>query len=126
MKKIFLIILAISLIFGFSGFSLFSSQEVKTIKQSSLGMCPTATVEEMVDSFMGDPSWESGVTDDGTKFVNIGGDITYADKTVRALIQFIFTKDGTSFEYNAFEINEVPQNQLIAGSLLTKMCESAK
>lgn len=96
------------------------SQEIATIKQSNLGMCPTATVEEMVDGFMRDPSWESDITEEGIKIVNISGDITYADKPVRAVLQFFFSEDETSFEYNAFEINEVPQNQLIAGSLLTK------
>ena len=102
------------------------TKEVETIKQSKLGMCPTATVEKMVDGFFGDPSWESDMTDKGVKFVNIGGDITYADKPVRAVIQFTFSKDETSFEYQAFEINGVPQNQFIASSLLQKMCESAK
>ncbi|MFK5881645.1 MAG: hypothetical protein QM482_05480 [Sulfurospirillum sp.] len=33
---------------------------------------------------------------------------------------------GTSFKYQAFEINGVPQNQLIAGALLKKMRENAK
>ncbi len=103
-----------------------SSQEVKVIKQSKLEMCPTATVEEMVDGFFGDPSWKSGVTEKGIKFVNIGGDITYANKPVRAVIQFTFSKNGTSFKYQAFEINGVPQNQFIAGVLLKKMCENAK
>ena len=102
------------------------SQEIVTIKQSKLGMCPKATVEEMVDGFMGDSSWESGITEDGIKFVNISGDITYADKPVRAVLQFLFNEDGTSFKYNAFEINEVPQNQFVAAALLKKMCENAK
>jgi hypothetical protein len=102
------------------------NQEVETIKQNKLGMCPTATVEEMVNGFFGDPSWESDVTDKGIKFVNIGGDMTYANKPVRGVIQFTFSKDETSFEYQAFEINGVPQNQFIAGALLEKMCDSTK
>jgi len=107
--------------------SIFSpNQEVETIKQSKLKMCPTATVEEMVNSFFGDPSWKSDVTDNGVKFVNIGGDMTYSDKPVRGVIQFTFSKDETSFEYQAFEINGIPQNQLIAGELLQKMCDSTK
>ena len=102
------------------------TKEIETIKEGHLYMCPTATVEEVVNGFMGDPSWESGITEDGIKFVNISGDITYAGKPVRAVIQFVFSKDGTSFEYNAFEINGVPQSQLMAAALLRKMCESAK
>jgi len=112
MKRLVLGVLTFSLILGFSGCS--DSKEVEIIKQSKLEMCPTATVEDMVNGFMGNPSWESDMTDKGIKFVNIGGDITYADKPVRAVIQFIFNKDETSFEYQAFEINGVPQNQFIA------------
>jgi len=79
----------------------------------------------MVNGFFGDPTWESDVTDKGIKFVNIGGDITYAEKPVRGIIQFTFSKDESSFKYQAFDINGVPQSQLIAGALLKKMCESA-
>ena len=118
MKKLNLLIIWIFLSLFVAGCS--SSQEVETIKQSKLEMCPTATVEEMVDRFFGDPSWESDITDEDIKFVNIGGDITYVEKPVRAVIQFIFSKDETSFEYQAFEINGVPQNQLIAEALLKK------
>ncbi len=124
MRKLELLIIGLFLSSIITGCS--DTKEVGTIKQSKLEMCPTATVEEMVNGFMGDPSWESDITENDIKFVNISGDITYADKPVRAVLQFFFSKDGTSFEYNAFEINEVPQNQFIAGALLEKMCESTK
>jgi len=38
--------------------------------------------------------------------------------SVGAVIQFTFSKNGTSFKYQAFEINGVLQNQFIAGVLL--------
>ena len=124
MSKLKLLIVGLFLSSIITGCS--DTKEVETIKQSKLKMCPTATVEEMVNGFMGDSSWESDITENGIKFVNISGDITYADKPVRAVLQFFFNKDGTSFEYNAFEINEVPQNQFIAIALLKKMCENAR
>ena len=78
----------------------------------------------MVDGFMGSPSWESGVTDAEQTFVNVSGDISFADKPVRAVVQFMVDEDSQTFEYNAFEINGVPQNMFIAAALLEKMCES--
>ena len=103
-----------------------SSNEINIVKTSSLEICPDATVEKMVNSFISNPSWEGGMTDEGINFVDISGEITYMNKPVDAVLQFIFSKDNTTFNYNAFEINEIPQNNLTATELLTKMCESAK
>jgi len=103
-----------------------SNKEIEIVKQSSLEMCPNATVEQMVDGYISNPSWESDVSDDGVKFVNISGEITYLNKTVDALLQFTFTKDGTSFKYNYFEMNEMVQNDFLANALLSNMCESTK
>lgn len=98
---------------------------VAMVKGGTIQSCPNTTVEKMVDGFMGSPSWESGVTDEKQAFVNVSGDITFADKPVRAVVQFMVDKDKDTFQYNAFEINGVPQNMFIAAALLEKMCESA-
>jgi hypothetical protein len=89
-------------------------------------MCPNATVEEMVDGFLGSPSWESGKSDDGQEFVNVEGKMKFQEKEVAAKIQFFINKDHTNFQYNAFEMNDLPQNNFIASALLKKMCESVK
>jgi len=101
----------------------FESETVQMVKGGTLQACPDANVEQMVAGFMGSPSWEDIIADDGKNYVNISGDITYLDKPVRATVQFLI-KDET-FEFNAIEFNGVPQNQLMAMGLLTKMCESA-
>lgn len=93
------------------------------VKSGTLQMCPGRTVEQMVNSFMGSPSWKSGETDGGEKFVNIEGDITYEDAPVRALVQF--TIQGDQFQFNAFEMNKVPSPNIVAAGLLQKMCASA-
>jgi len=98
---------------------------VEMVRGGTLSACPSATVGKMVDSFLDDPSWESGVGEGNVRFVNIAGGMTYADKLVRAVIQFTVDDKNGTFEYNAFEINEVPQNKLMALGLITKMCESA-
>jgi hypothetical protein len=100
------------------------SKNVKVVKGGVLQMCPNATVEQMVNGFMGSPSWKSGESKSGIKYVNVGGDITYHEKKVRAVIQFTIDEKNNSFKFNAFEINDVPQANLIASALLKKMCES--
>lgn len=100
------------------------SPEVEMVKNGSLRSCPNMTVEEMVNGFMGSPSWESGVAEDGSRFVNIDGDITLHDKPVRAALQFLVDLEAGTFDFNAFETNEVPQPTYMALGLLDKMCEA--
>lgn len=99
------------------------SAEIKQVKEGALHSCPSHTVGQMVEGFMESPSWTSGKSDDGKKFVNIEGGITFHDKPVRAMIQFIVNDDG--FSFNAFEMNGVPSANIIAIGLLDKMCKDA-
>lgn len=103
-------------------FSISDSKEIQIVKTGSLSACPLKTVESSVNSFFGSPKWESGKAEDGTTFVNISGDMTYAEKPVRATVQFIVDSAGKSFNYRAFEINGVSQNNFIASALIQKMC----
>ena len=98
------------------------TKEVQLVKDGTLQMCPSKTVGEMVSGYMGSPSWDSGVAEDGQKFVNIGGDVTLHDKPVRAVLQFQVDVDAGTFQFNALELNEVPQMNLLGGALLKQMC----
>jgi uncharacterized protein YecT (DUF1311 family) len=102
----------------------FDSAEVKQVKGGVMQMCPNHTVDQMVKGFMGSPSWKSGKSDSGKVFVNVEGDITFHDKPVRAMVQFIV--EGERFSFGAFEMNGVPSANLIAIGMLGKMCESAE
>ncbi len=102
----------------------FDSSEVKQVKGGVLQMCPNHTVDQMVKGFMGAPSWTSGKSTDGKVFVNVEGDITFHEKPVRAMLQFIV--EGESFSFGAFEMNGVPSANVIAIEMLSKMCESAE
>ena len=62
------------------------------MKYAKLGSCPEKTLDEMAKGFMGSPSWSSGKSEDGNTFVNLEGDISYMEKKVSALIQFIFNE----------------------------------
>lgn len=101
-------------------------EKVALVKRGTLQLCPNSTVSQMVDGFMGDPSWESGADEDGVQFVNVGGDITFHDKPVHAVIQFTVNEKEGSFQYQALEFNEVPQANLLAMGLMAKMCEGAQ
>ena len=105
-----------------------SSTETNTIKMvqnGKLDSCQTATVGKMVDSFMGSPAWAYGVSAQGQTFVNITGEVSYAGKPAKTLLQFVVNKDNKSFQYNALEFDGVAQTTDLANSLFTKMCESA-
>ena len=114
-------------------FAACTSQEVKTIKESHMDMCPEKTVGQMVAGFFGSPSWSSGISKgneeigipDGVTLVNVKGKITYNDKPVTAVLQFVFSEDGDEYEFyvQALEMNEIPQDELMITGLLEKMCE---
>jgi hypothetical protein len=93
---------------------------VEMVKKGHLNNCPSKTMEQMVDGFMGDPKWEGITGTDGNSYVNVSGNITYYGKQVRATYQFKI--DGESFSFNALEFNGVPQNMLMSLALLNKMC----
>lgn len=102
-----------------------TSKAVAMVKGGTLSLCPGHTVEQMANGFLDDPSWESGVGNNGTEFVNVSGGITLSGKPVTAVVQFTVDETGGTFQYNAFEINEVPQNNFMAAALFKKMCDSA-
>ena len=115
-------VLIIPIIFIIFGCDLFSEdKKAQQVKNGKLNSCPQMTLQEMAEGFMGSPSWSSIKADDGGSYVNLKGDITFHEKPVTALVQFKLNQDDT-FEFQAFEINDVPQNTLIANALLTKMC----
>ncbi|MDX8383056.1 MAG: hypothetical protein R8M45_03175 [Ghiorsea sp.] len=102
-----------------------TSAEVDMVKSGSLSMCSNHTLEEMVDGLFGSPSWDSGASDDGMTFVNVSGDMTFSGKEVTGMLQFTVDDKNQTFQYRAFEINDMPQNNFMAGAVLKKMCASA-
>lgn len=107
-----------------SSLSSFGSPNIAMVKNGSLNSCSGHTVEEMVNGFLSSPSWDSGTSDSGAEFVNIKGGITYHDKPVEATLQFVVNKKDKTFQFQAFEMNGVPESNLIAMALLKKMCDS--
>lgn len=122
MKKLFLMLICSTVLTA----CFFDSSEIKLVKNGTLNACPNQTIKQIVDGFFGSPKWESGQSDQGVKFVNIRGEMTYMNKPVEGMVQFKINNDGNTFNYQAFEMNGIPQNNLVAMQLLSKMCESGR
>jgi len=105
--------------------SLIAPKEIGMVKYAKAEGCPNATLEQMVNSYMGAPKWSSGVSDDGATFVNITGEITYAGKPASALIQYLVDVEADTYSFNVFEVNGESQDQLTTAALFLQMCQAA-
>lgn len=99
------------------------SEMVSLVKNGTLENYPEKNLGTVIDNYFGTPYWTSGESEDGVKFVNIEGKILFMDKEVDALLQYTVSKDNTSFEYSALELNGVPQSNLIYLGLIESMYE---
>ncbi|MDE3032113.1 MAG: DUF4339 domain-containing protein [Acidobacteriota bacterium] len=125
-----LLLLAIGVMVGASGVRSWRGREAKAVrlvKTGHLQSHPEKTVGDAVDAFFGDPKWESGTgvagETEGKTLVDATGRINYLDKAVNARIQFVVNTEEGTFELRAFEMNGIPQNQLMTGVLIEKMYE---
>jgi hypothetical protein len=97
---------------------------VHAVRAGTLDAYPDITLGEALENFMSDAKWESGKANDGQTYVNIKGGILYQEKPATALVQFRLDTMGSRFEPNAFEINGLPQpNILMYHALVTKAYE---
>jgi len=91
---------------------------VQIVKEGTLDAYPQMTVGEAFDDFLDNPKWESGVSDNGERFVNVTGEILCDGDKTEIIIQFIVDKKDRAFQYNACEIDGIPQSDLIVWGLL--------
>lgn len=99
---------------------------IYSVKSGSLQSCPNATLEKMANSFMSAPRWSSGEARDGTQLVNLAGEIQLFEQPATALVQFVVRPGSGAFEFRALEIDGKAQPEILALSLFSKMCESAR
>lgn len=91
---------------------------VQLVRGGILDGYPQKTVGEVFDDFLDNPKWESGVSEDGERFVNVKGRILYFDKEAELAVQFIVDEKNGTFQYNACEIDGAPQNNFVFWNLL--------
>lgn len=116
MKKIIVMILL-----ALSFLSCGDSKEIEAVKNGTLNGYPHKTLGKAIDGFVGNPKWEEIKAEDGNKYINISGKIEYYKKETNILLQYK-VKDN-SFEFNALEFNDIPQNIFIYNALIEKMYE---
>lgn len=85
---------------------------VQTVKSGTIEAYPQKTVGEAFDNYLINAVWESGEAENGQRFVNVKGEILYEGKNAEIIVQFFVDDDNEFFQYNACEINGVPQNDL--------------
>ena len=98
------------------------SANVSSVKDASLSSCPSATLGQMAEAFMSNPSWRDFPSTSGGTVVELTGEISYDGFPADALIQFNLS--GGSFEAVYLGINDVDQSMLMLSSLLNKMCDA--
>lgn len=90
-----------------------SDKYVQIVKSGTLDVYPQMTVGEAFDDFLDNPKWESGLSDDNERFVNVKGGILYYDEEAEIIVQFFVDEKDNSFQYHACEIDGIPQNNLV-------------
>lgn len=140
MKHTLILLLIIMVCLAFSGCTLDSedvSNQAKSIVQSEnefvLGVkggtpesYPDITYEEAFESFFSHPTWTyfEGSRDGEEKtydVVEFTGNCIYADKEVKALIQFTISDDRKTFEATYFSLNDIPQTNADLYGLIEKV-----
>ena len=96
---------------------------VALVQNGTIDGCPNTTIKEMVDSYVGDPSWWSGDTEDGIEIVNIEGKIIYSEKEVDMVLQYTVDSEKQTYDVTAMEFNGIPQNNFMVGAIFANMCE---
>lgn len=99
---------------------------VTLIKTGHLGAYPTVPVGKAVDAFFSSPRWEAVQGKDGNHYVNIRGGATFQGKPVRVALQFQVDQAAKTFQVNAMEVNDLPQNGLMKVGLMSKIFEDYK
>jgi major membrane immunogen (membrane-anchored lipoprotein) len=98
------------------------SANVSSVKNGTVGACPSATLGEMADAFMSSPSWEEFTSTTGNTVVQLSGEISYDGNPAEAVLQW--SVSGSSFETEYFGINDVGQSIITVSALYSKMCSA--
>jgi hypothetical protein len=97
------------------------SGTVDIVRQGNFSDYPSKTVGQLASCYFGSAKWEAITATDGNTYVNLTGRITYLGDVVNASLQFRI--NGSSWEVNAFEMNDIPQNALFRSAIIADMKE---
>ena len=98
------------------------SANVSSVKNGTVGACPSATLGEMADAFMSSPSWEEFTATTGGTVVQLTGEISYDGYPAEAILQW--SVSGSTFDTEYFGINGVGQSLITVSALYNNMCSA--
>jgi len=101
-----------------------NNKYVQLVKNGTLNNYQQMTIGEAYDRFLSNAKWESGVSEEGQRFVNVRGNALYLEKNVEIVVQYFLDENNGTIEYNAMEFNGVPQSNFMYWALLEKMYDS--
>jgi hypothetical protein len=93
----------------------------KHIKEGYFDQCTAGTVQELIESFVAEPKWESIMGDDNKYHLNVTGGITYSGNPAEILIQFEVLENNR-WQINAVEVNKIPKDEYFVSDLINSMC----
>lgn len=100
-----------------------NNEFLQAVKSGSLEQYPNVVLEEAFSGFFSSPNWKYFLAETGEHVVEFTGRCTYAEKEVKAKLQFVVEDESKRFDLQALEFNEVPQNNLIKGALIQAVFE---
>ena len=98
------------------------SANVSAVKKGTVGACPSATLGEMADAFMGSPYWEEFTSTSGSTIVQPTGEISYDGYPAEAVIQWSVL--GSTFDTEYFGIDGEGQSLITISALYNNMCSA--
>jgi major membrane immunogen (membrane-anchored lipoprotein) len=98
------------------------SANVSSVKNGTVGACPSATLGEMADAFMSSPSWSEFTSTTGSTVVELTGQISYDGYPAEAVLQW--SVSGSSFDTEYFGIDGVGQSLITVSALYSNMCSA--
>lgn len=111
------------LLFALSFFTVGTGDaSINAVKNGTLDGYPQTTLGESLGNFLSNAKWESLKAEDGNTYVNVTGGITFDGRPADLALQYRVYDTGR-FEYQALEINGVPQSTLVYWGLIEKIYE---
>ena len=98
------------------------SANVSSVKNGTVGACPSATLGEMADAFMSSPSWSEFTSTTGSTVVELTGQISYDGYPAEAVLQW--SVSGSTFDTEYFGIDGVGQSLITVSALYSNMCSA--
>jgi len=87
----------------------YENEIISIVRDGTLSGYPGQVMGDAFNSFLEDIEWEVIASDDFEVLVNVSGYLLYNDELAWAVLQYWVDTVELTFEYNAFEINGIPQ-----------------